>query len=130
MHKTTRGGGGCHFVGVHLSALASLQGPWRSTSQSAPPFPFHTTLHTGHLSLATALALHSTDGNFTAAFTLDGKTGPNDPHYCRQHASPIFAQAPRQQGLFPPSPPSPPPPPPPIPPTLLPRLPIHLSLPS
>src|SRR6266513_6154209 len=46
------------------------------------------------------LALHSSDGNSAAAFTLDGKTGPHDPHRCRKHRSGIFSESSRQQGIL------------------------------
>src|SRR5467141_875531 len=46
------------------------------------------------------LALHSSDGNTAAAFTLDGETGPHDAHRCWEHGSWIFAQSSRQQGIL------------------------------
>src|SRR5260370_33338420 len=51
-------------------------------------------------SLVTLLALHSSNGNSAAAFTLDGKTGAYDAHRCWEHGCRIFAQGSRQQGIF------------------------------
>src|SRR5882724_7700740 len=46
------------------------------------------------------LALHSADGNFAAALTLDGKTRPHDAHRYRKRGSRVFAQVSRQQRIL------------------------------
>src|SRR5882762_7970089 len=70
----------------------------------AKPFRCNTYKNTGRATPTVdsqlLLALHSSDGNTAAAFTLDGKTGPHDAHRCWEHGSGIFAQSSRQQGIF------------------------------
>src|SRR5437016_9108596 len=44
-----------------------------------------------HFAALNFCALHSSDGNSPATFTLDGKTGPHDTYRCWEHGARILA---------------------------------------
>src|SRR5712692_10115592 len=105
----------------HLQKTRGGRNPLAFSNSSAANF-------LTHFAAIHCPALHSSDGNLAAAFTLDGKTGPHDAHRCWEHGSRIFAQVSRQQGILSQHPEGTRPRRRRLLQNLLPRLPIHFSL--